>query len=110
MDTHVHCMIQPLQRPTGETPVPPLKSERKLEYYSLAEIMHSIKSYSSHKINQFLSSKGRIWQDENYDRIIRDDEEFNEKMNYIIYNSVKAGLVDHPKAYTWLYINPRYQI
>jgi len=98
-------MIQPLQRPTGETPVPPLE-----KYFSLAEIMPSIKSYSSHKINQFLSSKGRIWQDKNYDRIIRDDEEFNEKMNYIIYNPVKAGLVDHPKAYTWLYINPRYQI
>jgi len=104
MDNHVHCVVQPLKKPTGETPVPPL------EYFSLAEIMHSIKSYSSHRINRLLGIEGNIWQDENYDRIIRDDMEFNEKMNYIIYNPVKAGIVEQPSRYKWLYINPTYQI
>ena len=46
----------------------------------------------------------RVWLDENYDRIIRDNKEFQEKMNYIINNPVKATLVETAKDYKWLYI------
>jgi len=46
----------------------------------------------------------RVWLDENYDRIIRDNKEFQEKMNYIINNPVKANLVESANDYKWLYI------
>ena len=46
----------------------------------------------------------RVWLDENYDRIIRDNKEFQEKMNYIINNPAKANLVETAKDYKWLYI------
>ena len=46
----------------------------------------------------------RVWLDENYDRIIRDNKEFQEKMNYIINNPVKTNLVEAAKDYKWLYI------
>jgi hypothetical protein len=46
----------------------------------------------------------RVWLDENYDRIIRDNNEFQEKMNYIINNPVKANLVETANDYKWLYI------
>lgn len=72
-------------------------------YYSLAQIAHSIKSYSAHTIQKVLNSTGNIWQDENYDRVIRDEEEYLEKMNYIINNPLKAGLVEKPEDYKWLF-------
>lgn len=90
MDTHVHCVLQPLEQSRGA-------------YYSLFQIMHSIKSYSANKIQKSLNSNGKIWLDENYDRIVRDDSDFLDKMEYIINNPVKAGMVESPEDYQWLY-------
>ena len=39
----------------------------------------------------------KVWLDENYDRIIRDNNEFQEKMNYIINNPAKTNLVEAAK-------------
>jgi hypothetical protein len=54
-----------------------------------------------------LNHKKRIWQDENFDRIIRDSEEYAQKMNYIIYNPVKAGFVAKPEDYKWLFLGEK---
>jgi putative transposase len=90
MDTHVHLIIFPL-----ETTVK--------QYCSLGQIMHSIKSFSANRIHSTTGRRGRVWLDEHYDRVIRDDNEFFEKMNYIMNNPVKAGLVKDPESYKWLY-------
>ncbi len=90
MKTHVHIIIKPKEFSNGSL-------------YSLAQIMHSIKSYSGNKVNKILSRKGSVWLKESYDRIIRDDDDYIEKMNYIIYNPVKAGLVSQPENYKWLF-------
>ena len=66
--------------------------------------MQGIKSYSSHIIKKKLNIKENIWVDENYDRIVRDDKELSEKLNYIITNPVKAGIVIEPENYKWLFI------
>ena len=97
MPDHVHLLLQPLEK-------------AKDSFYSLSEILHSIKSYSANQINKMHKSTGkmpvppRVWLDENYDRIIRDNKEFQEKMNYIINNPVKANLVESANDYKWLYI------
>jgi REP element-mobilizing transposase RayT len=74
-----------------------------VEYHSLAQITHSIKSYSANRIQRLLNRKGSIWQDESYDRILRDEKEYLEKMNYIMNNPLKAGLVEKPEDYRWLF-------
>jgi len=91
METHVHFILQPLEEASGS-------------FYSLAQIMHSIKSYSANKIQRLCSKKGQVWLNENYDRIVRDDKEYLEKLNYIVNNPLKAGVVDNPEDYKWLYI------
>ena len=78
METHVYFIMQPLEESAGA-------------FYSIAQIMHSIKSYSAHCIKKILDGKDNVWLDENYDRIVRDDEEYLEKLNYIVSNPVKAG-------------------
>ena len=90
MDTHVHCILQPVEESEGV-------------FYSIAQIMHSIKSYSANMIQRVLNKRGKIWQDESYDRIVRDDEEYLDKMDYVIYNSLKAGLVEKPEDYKRLF-------
>ena len=90
MPDHVHLILQPLEKTNNS-------------FYSLAEILHSIKSYSANQINKMLKNTGKmpvppkVWLDENYDRIIRDNNEFQEKMNYIINNPAKTNLVEAAK-------------
>lgn len=81
METYVHSILQSLE-------------ESNNTYYSIAQIMHSIKSYSANRIQRLLNRKGNVWSDENYDRIVRDDGEYLEKVNYIINNPLKAGFVE----------------
>ena len=92
MPDHVHALVQPLCLPESEG------------FYDLAEIIHSVKSFSVHKINLSRGSKGSIWQDERYDRIVRDEVEFLEKWQYIMSNPVKKELAQHWEDYPWLYI------
>jgi len=45
-----------------------------------------------------------MWQDENYDRIIRDEDEFIKTIKYIRQNPVKRGLSKDPDKYSFLYV------
>jgi hypothetical protein len=81
--------------------------------------MHSIKSYSAKEVIELLNDTGKmpvlpklgrmpvlpnIWLDENYDRIIRDENELFERMNYIVNNPIRKDLARNPKDYKWLYV------
>jgi len=87
---HVHGLVQPLMDKEGGT-------------FDLAQIIHSVKSFSAHQINRERQNQGSVWQDERYDRIIRDEAEFIEKWEYIRNNPVKRGLCEKPEDYPWLY-------
>jgi putative transposase len=91
MSDHVHVLVQPLAGAEGGG------------VYDLAEIIHSVKSFSVHQINRQRGSQGFVWQDERFDRIVRDEAEFLEKWNYIRNNPMKAALAESPEDYPWLY-------
>ena len=84
LNDHVHMVVNPFE--------------------SLPKIMHSIKSFTAHDINKILERKGNVWQNESYDRVIRDEDEFLEKLNYIANNPIKANLARQHEDYRWLYI------
>lgn len=90
MPDHVHILMQPLP-----------KSDR--EFWSLTNIMHSIKSYSAKQIPKVMPHIGTIWQSERYDRIIRDDREFENTWEYIRQNPVKAKLSNSPEQYPFFW-------
>jgi REP element-mobilizing transposase RayT len=73
--------------------------------YSLIRLMRGIKGVTAHKINKARNSKGKLWMVESYDRIIRDEKEYNEKMVYMFNNPLKKDLVDDPEKYKWWFIN-----
>ena len=92
MPDHVHALAQPLP------------CSQNVGIYDLAEIIHSIKSFSVHQINQRRGRRGSFWQDERYDRIVRDEAEFLEELQYIMNNPLKKELVQNWEDYPWLYI------
>jgi REP element-mobilizing transposase RayT len=65
--------------------------------------MHSIKSYSAQQIAKVMKHIGTVWQDERYDRIIRDSKEFQNTWEYIRQNPVKANLSATPKEYPFFW-------
>jgi REP element-mobilizing transposase RayT len=87
MPDHVHLLLKPNEN------VP------------LSRIMKGIKGVSAHKLNQDRGISGTIWQDESYDRIVRDEEEFFEKLEYISLNAVKAGFAVCAEAYPFWFLD-----
>jgi putative transposase len=67
--------------------------------YELDRIMKGIKGPSARKINILRGTSGSVWQDESFDRIIRDQDEFEEKLRYMLDNAVKDGLTEDPWNY-----------
>ena len=77
--------------------------------YSLSKTMHSLKSYTGSESNKVLKRKGKkFWQYESFDRMIRDTEELEYRINYVINNPVEAGLIANWKEWKYNYIHPDY--
>src|ERR1051325_8171063 len=89
MPDHVHLILSPL--PNGA------------EFFSIPDIMKTIKSESAHRINHALGRSGGVWQDESFDRLLRQSESVDAKTAYIIENPVRAGLVCVPAEYRWIW-------
>ena len=89
MPDHVHILL----RPREKTPQ---------SFFALPEIMRAVKGVAARKINEMKKGTGEIWQKESFDRIMRDEDEWREKYEYIRNNAVKAGLAESPRDYPWL--------
>ncbi|WP_460968863.1 transposase [Spirosoma migulaei] len=75
---------------------------------SLKRLMHSIKSYTAHKANVLLNLNGEFWEEETYDRLVRDTDELRRIVRYVLMNPVKAGLCEDWKTWKWNYVKPIY--
>jgi REP element-mobilizing transposase RayT len=69
--------------------------------YSLASIIHSIKSYTSTQSNKILLRQGQFWTADYFDRFIRDRVHFDRVKRYIENNPLKAGLCELPEEWPW---------
>ena len=74
--------------------------------YPLPRVMKGVKGVSAKRLNEWRGTAGTVWQDESWDRIVHDADEFSEKLGYVENNPVRAGLVAAPADYPWLWINP----
>src|SRR6266576_6345062 len=73
----------------------------RLETQTLAGIMQSFKSLTSHKANQLLGRKGTFWMADYFDRYIRNAEHFANTVRYIESNPVKARLCTKPSDWPY---------
>jgi putative transposase len=69
----------------------------------LYKILQSHKSFTAKKSNAILKRTGPFWETESYDHIVRPGE-FDNIVNYILQNPVKAGLVKNWEDWKWTYL------
>ncbi len=87
MANHVHLLITP------RMPV--------------SKLMQSLKRFTATEANKTLCLTGNpFWQDESYDRLVRNEVEFERVAHYIAMNPVKAGLVASPEEFPWSSARP----
>ena len=73
---------------------------RLLEGHRLEDLCHSWKWFTAQHIQRSLGRKGQLWQDESFDRIIRDKDHYQATVRYIANNPLKAKLQAH-EASSW---------
>ena len=82
MPNHVHLLITPL--------------------IDVSKVTQSLKRFTAREGNRILGRTGEpFWQDESYDRLVRDQTELRRITNYIEMNPVKAGLATTPEEFPW---------
>jgi REP element-mobilizing transposase RayT len=96
MPDHVHLLLRPL-RDENSWPFP------------LVEILQCFKGTTAHRINKMLGASGPVWEEESFDHVLRSDEGLKQKCEYIRQNPVRAGLVQKPEDYRWLWVNPEFK-
>ncbi len=98
MPDHVHILIEPQVRS---------QASNTEEFYSLTQILHTLKSFTAHKINELEEKGGPVWERESFDRLIRSESDLQEKFNYITRNPWDAGVVGHDEDYPWVWFPAR---
>lgn len=78
MPNHVHAVLQTL--PGQE----------------LSKILHSWKSFTAKMARTLLGGKGEFWQKESYDHLVRDAQDLEHCIRYVLNNPAAAGLRDWP--------------
>ena len=74
--------------------------------FTLSNILKGVKGVAARLLNQQRNTRGRVWQEESWDRILRSTAEFEEKLQYMYENPVRRGLVGDGSAYDGWYCNP----
>ena len=92
MSNHVHLLLRALKNDN-------------CEYHRIADIVQSLKRWTTHEMNRTMGKKGQIWDHFYFDRIIRDPRNYENVVSYILNNPVKAGLVDKFDKWRDSYLN-----
>ncbi|MFT5856796.1 MAG: putative transposase [Verrucomicrobiales bacterium] len=85
MPNHVHAIVRPIQP----------------KRHPLEKIIQSWKRHATREINKRNQNKGSIWEEESFDRIIRDENHLQKCLHYIGKNPSKAGL-NHYQCPMWI--------
>jgi alanyl-tRNA synthetase/REP element-mobilizing transposase RayT len=96
MPDHVHVLLQPW--------IKELNTDEKPIFWSVGELMHSIKSFSAREINKLEAKTGEpLWEKESHDRLMRSDKDVEEKFLYITRNPWRDHIVEATQDYEWLW-------
>ena len=84
----------------------PLIDQLLSEVIPLARITKAIKGASAHLINSRLGHRGTVWQEESFDHVLRSSESLDQKIQYVLENPARRGLVHDSSEYPWLWRCP----
>ena len=95
MPDHAHILLQPWPKEFDRSDNP--------VFWSVSELMQSIKSFTAHEINKLQKTSGFVWEKESFDRYIRSDRDLAEKFHYILRNPWDAGVAKQNEEYPWIW-------
>jgi REP element-mobilizing transposase RayT len=84
MSNHIHFIAYNFQKP-------------------VYRIMDSLKRHTSRQINLKLGKTGPFWQREYFDRVVRDRNDLQKKINYVLNNPVKIKLEKNWKDWPFIW-------
>ena len=87
MPNHVHVLVQVTRA-------------------ALPEVVKGWKSYTARQINRLTSRSGPVWQQDYWDRFVRNEAHYLSCLAYIQQNPIKAGLAATPEAWLWTWVRP----
>ncbi len=89
MPNHVHVLIE------------------TFNHWPIPTVVQGWKSFTAKAINRHLGNSGKLWQEDYYDRYIRDDAHLAAIIAYIHNNPVKAGLTTTAEDWPYSSANKR---
>src|SRR5436305_980350 len=95
MPDHVHILFEPAVKADD--------AKGRPVFWSLSELLHSVKSFTAHEINKESRSGGDVWEKEWHDRMIRSETDLEEKFNYVTRNPWDANIVHSNEDYPWVW-------
>jgi len=101
MPDYVHVLIEPMIERAGDSGKP--------VFFSLSKILHSIKSFTATQINKIERTNEPVWETESFDRLIRSENDLQEKFHYILRNPWDSGVVERGKDYRWVWYPASYE-
>lgn len=99
MPNHVHMLIESIIANQ-------LHHRGKTAKYPVTDTLRLLKESTARSCNLKLERSGHFWNHESYDHYVRDEKELERIIKYILYNPVKAGLVEDWQKWQFSYINP----
>ena len=99
MPNHVHLLLDTV----GLDSVSKSNERGKTKDYPLTDAMRLLKGSTAALCNRQLGRRGAFWEHESYDHIVRNDDEFDRIVDYILMNPAKAGLVNEWQKWPYSY-------
>jgi REP element-mobilizing transposase RayT len=67
----------------------------------IEQVLHDTKKIITLRLHARRGSRGPLWQHQYWDRFVRHEREFNERLEYMHLNPVKKGLAKRPEDWRW---------
>ncbi|TVR32981.1 MAG: hypothetical protein EA390_04445 [Balneolaceae bacterium] len=100
MSNHVHLVFRDLSSNQED--------QKKEEAFPVTKTMQGLKSYTGLMANRELNRSGSFWCEESYDRLIRNANELENKIQYTLNNPVKIDLVKTWCDWPYSYCKPEF--
>lgn len=98
MPNHVHLVFKHIEGDTNDVDFP------------VTSVIGRLKSFTANECNKKLKRSGTFWQDESYDHVIRDNDELERIIKYVLHNPVKTGLADNWKEWEFTYCKKEFLV
>ncbi|OFV91362.1 MAG: hypothetical protein A3H28_11960 [Acidobacteria bacterium RIFCSPLOWO2_02_FULL_61_28] len=68
---------------------------------TISRLVQDVKYVSARRLNRQRQSHDPLWQHQFWDRFVRHNREFGQRLHYMHFNPVRKGLVAKPEDWRW---------